>query len=47
MSDDTEALITSSKENGLGENPSLCTNNSNLIGVLRTSFESDWKKAED
>ena len=47
MSDDTEALITSSKENGLGENPSLWTNNSNLIGVLRTSFESDWKKAED
>jgi sugar-specific transcriptional regulator TrmB len=47
MSDDTEALITGSKENGLGENPSLWTNNSNLIGVLRTSFESDWKKAED
>jgi hypothetical protein len=23
------------------------TNNSNLIGVLRTGFESDWKKAED
>jgi sugar-specific transcriptional regulator TrmB len=47
MSDDTEALITGSKENGLGESPSLWTNNSNLIGVLRTSFESDWKKAED
>jgi len=47
MSDDTEALITASKENGLGENPSLWTNNSNLIGVLRTGFESDWKKAEE
>jgi sugar-specific transcriptional regulator TrmB len=47
MSDDTEALITGSKETGLGESPSLWTNNSNLIGVLRTSFESDWKKAED
>ena len=47
MSDDTEALITGSKESGLGESPSLWTNNSNLIGVLRTSFESDWKKAED
>jgi sugar-specific transcriptional regulator TrmB len=47
MSDDKEALITASKESGLGESPSLWTNNSNLIGVLRTSFESDWKKAED
>ena len=47
MSDDKEALITTSKESGLGENPSLWTNNSNLLGVLRTSFESDWKKAED
>jgi len=47
MSDDKEALITTSKESGLGESPSLWTNNSNLIGVLRTSFESDWKKAED
>jgi sugar-specific transcriptional regulator TrmB len=47
MSDDKEALITGSKESGLGESPSLWTNNSNLIGVLRTSFESDWKKAED
>jgi sugar-specific transcriptional regulator TrmB len=46
-SDDTEALITGSKESGLGESPSLWTNNSNLIGVLRTSFESDWKKAEN
>ncbi len=46
MSDDKEALITTSKESGLGESPSLWTNNSNLIGVLRTSFESDWKKAE-
>ena len=46
MSDDKEALITTSKESGLGENPSLWTNNSNLIGVLRTSFESDWQKAE-
>jgi sugar-specific transcriptional regulator TrmB len=46
MSDDKEALITTSKETGLGESPSLWTNNSNLIGVLRTSFESDWKKAE-
>ena len=47
MSDDKEALITGSKESGLGESPSLWTNNSNLIGVLRTGFESDWKKAED
>jgi sugar-specific transcriptional regulator TrmB len=47
MSDDKEALITTSKESGLGESPSLWTNNSNLIGVLRTSFEFDWKKAED
>ncbi len=47
MSDDKEALITTSKESGLGESPSLWTNNRNLIGVLRTGFESDWKKAED
>ena len=47
MSDDKEALITTSKESGLGESPSLWTNNSNLIGVLRTGFESDWKKAKD
>jgi sugar-specific transcriptional regulator TrmB len=47
MSDDKEALITTSKESGLGESPSLWTNNRNLIGVLRTSFESDWKKAEE
>ncbi len=46
MSDDKEALITTAKESGLGESPSLWTNNRNLIGVLRTSFESDWKKAE-
>ncbi len=47
MSDDSEALITTSKESGFGECPSLWTNNSNLIGVLRTSFESDWNKAEN
>jgi sugar-specific transcriptional regulator TrmB len=47
MSDDKEALITSSKECGLGDSPSLWTNNINLIGVLRTGFESDWKKAEN
>jgi sugar-specific transcriptional regulator TrmB len=47
MSDDTEALITGSKKSGIGESPSLWTNNSNLIGVLRTSFEFDWKKAEN
>jgi sugar-specific transcriptional regulator TrmB len=47
MSDDKEALITTSKESGLGESPSLWTNNRNLIGVLRTSFESDWKNAEE
>ena len=41
MSDDKEAMITTSKETGLGESPSLWTNNSNLIGVLRTGFESD------
>ena len=45
MSDDKEALITTSKQSGLGESPSLWTNNSNLIGVLRTGFESDWKKS--
>ena len=47
MSDDKEALITTSKESGLGDSPSLWTNNGNLIGVLRTGFESDWEKAED
>jgi sugar-specific transcriptional regulator TrmB len=47
ISDDKEALITTSKESGLGESPSLWTNNSNLIGVIRKSFESDWKEAED
>ena len=47
MSDDKEAMITTSKESGLGESPSLWTNNSNLIGVIRKSFESDWKEAED
>ena len=47
MSDDKEGLITTSKESGLGESPSLWTNNSNLIGVLRSGFESDWKKAKD
>jgi sugar-specific transcriptional regulator TrmB len=46
MSDDKEALITTSKESALGDSPSLWTNNGNLIGVLRTGFESDWKKAE-
>jgi sugar-specific transcriptional regulator TrmB len=46
MSDDKEALITTSKQSGLGESASLWTNNGNLIGVLRTSFEADWKKAE-
>jgi len=47
MSDDKEALITTSKESGLGESSTLWTNNSNLIGVLRTGFESDWKNAEN
>jgi hypothetical protein len=47
MSDDKEALITTSKESGLGESPCLWTNNSNLIGILRTSFELDWKKTEE
>ena len=47
MSDDTEALITGSKKSGIGESPSLWTNNSNLIGVLRTGFESIWEKAEN
>jgi sugar-specific transcriptional regulator TrmB len=47
MSDDKEALITTSKDSGLGESPSLWTNNLNLIGVLRTSFESDWEKTEE
>ena len=46
MSDDSETLITGSKKSEIGESPSLWTNNSNLIGVLRTSFESDWKKAK-
>jgi sugar-specific transcriptional regulator TrmB len=47
MSDDKEALITTSKESGIGESPSLWTNNNNLIGVIRKSFESDWKEAEE
>jgi sugar-specific transcriptional regulator TrmB len=47
MSDDTEAVITGSTEGGLGESPSLWTNNSNLIGVLRTDFEYSWKEAEN
>jgi sugar-specific transcriptional regulator TrmB len=47
MSDDKEALITTSKESGLGESTSLWTNNSNLIGLLRTAFESDWQKADE
>jgi sugar-specific transcriptional regulator TrmB len=47
ISDDKEALITTSKETGIGESPSLWTNNSNLIGVLRNSFESDWEKAKE
>jgi sugar-specific transcriptional regulator TrmB len=47
MSDDKEALITTSKESALGDSPSLWTNNCNLIGVLRTGFESDWKNAEE
>jgi sugar-specific transcriptional regulator TrmB len=47
MSDDKEALITTSTESGLGESPSLWTNNSNLMGLLRTAFEYDWQNAED
>ena len=47
MSDDKEALITASKESGLGESPSLWTNNGNLVGVLRTGFEFEWEKAEN
>jgi hypothetical protein len=47
MSDDKEAMITASKSTGLGDSPSLWVNNNNLIGVLRTSFESDWKNAEN
>jgi sugar-specific transcriptional regulator TrmB len=47
LSDDSQALITTSKESGLGESPSLWTNNSNLIGTLRNSFESDWEKAKN
>jgi hypothetical protein len=47
MSDDAEAVITGSTESGLGESPSLWTNNSNLIGVLRTDFEYSWKEAEN
>ena len=47
MSNDKEVLITASKESGLGESPSLWTNNSNLIGLLRTGFEFEWEKAED
>ena len=47
MFDNAEALITGSVESGLGASPSLWTNNSNLIGVLRTGFESGWKKAEN
>jgi sugar-specific transcriptional regulator TrmB len=47
VSDDKEALVTTSKESGLGESAVLWTNNDNLIGVLKTSFESSWKTAED
>jgi sugar-specific transcriptional regulator TrmB len=47
MSDDAEAVITGSTESGLGESPCLWTNNSNLIGVLRTGFEFGWKQAEN
>ncbi|MCJ7634831.1 hypothetical protein MUP77_20880 [Candidatus Bathyarchaeota archaeon] len=47
MSDDTEAVITGSTESGLGESPSLWTNNSNLIGALKTGFEYGWKEAEN
>jgi len=47
MSDDKEAMITASKESGLGEAPTLWTNNGNLIGILKTSFESEWQKATD
>jgi len=47
MSDDKEAMITASKKSGLGDSPSLWTNNSNLVGILKTSFESEWQKAKD
>lgn len=47
MSDDKEAMITTSKESGLGESPSLWTNNINLLGVLRSSFESNWNKTKE
>jgi sugar-specific transcriptional regulator TrmB len=47
MSDDKEALITASKESGLGDAPTLWTNNGNLIVILKTSFESEWQKAKD
>jgi hypothetical protein len=47
MSENKEALITKVKQTGLGESPCLWTNNCNLIGVLRNSYELDWKKAED
>jgi len=47
MSDDAEAMITGSTESGLGESPSLWTNNSNLIGALRMGFEYGWKGAEN
>jgi len=43
----TKSINYRSKESGLGESPSLWTNNGNLIGVLRTGFESEWEKAED
>jgi hypothetical protein len=47
MSDNREAMITASKESGLGEAPTLWTNNGNLIGILKTSFELEWQKAKD
>ncbi len=47
MSDNKKAMITASKESGLGEAPSLWTNNRNLIGILRTSFEVEWQNATD
>jgi hypothetical protein len=47
MSGEKEGLTTTSKESGLDESPSLWASISNLIGMLRTGFESDLKKAGD
>jgi hypothetical protein len=47
MSDEKEALITTSKESGLGGKSFSLDKQQQPLGVLRRSYESDWKKAGD